>query len=259
MLLVLSPAKTLDFEKPLPAAAQSLPQTQPVFRKQATTLVKQLQTLEARDLKDLMSISDKLAELNQERYLNFDVNNDPNHAKAALFAFQGDVYQGMDAASLSAKAVAFAQDHVRILSGLYGVLKPLDSMQPYRLEMGTKLQVGKHNSLYAFWGDQVAKQLMKELKAQGDDVLLNLASNEYFKVLKQKALTARVVNVDFKDEKNGKYKVISFFAKKARGAMARYVAQEQINSVEGVKTFTGEGYRFDEEASIDDHLVFLRG
>lgn len=258
MILVLSPAKTLDFENPLPKGIDAVSTSTAVFQKQTASLINQLKQLEANDLKDLMNISDKLAELNYERYMNFKTSQQPEYAKAALFAFQGDVYQGFDAVSLKKEEVAFAQKHVRILSGLYGMLKPMDVIQPYRLEMGTKLAVGKHQSLYEFWGDQVAQQLVKELKKQGDDVLLNLASNEYFKVLKRKSLSARVVHVDFKDYNNGKYKFISFFAKKARGLMARYVVQHKISQIEDLKGFTSEGYRYDENMSKENNLVFLR-
>ncbi|MTI21210.1 peroxide stress protein YaaA, partial [Fulvivirga sp. RKSG066] len=231
----------------------------PLFQKEAKELIGVLKEKSESDVQSLMSISEKLATLNVERYHNFTAKKDPVHAKQAMFAFQGDVYQGLEAADLSKEGVSFAQDHLRILSGLYGVLRPLDLIQPYRLEMGTKLAVNGDKNLYEFWNDKVIKQLNKDLKNQGDDILVNLASNEYFKAVNTDKLKGRIIDVDFKDYKNGKYKIIAFYAKKARGLMSKYMIENQIKDENDLKGFDYEDYAYNDKESSEDKLVFTRG
>jgi len=205
-----------------------------------------------------MKLSDKLAGLNVARFTEWQPDFNLDNARQAILAFKGDVYTGLDAQSLSAEDFDYAQQHLRILSGLYGVLRPLDLMQPYRLEMGTKLDNPKGKNLYEFWGERLTQSLNQCLAEQKSKVLLNLASNEYFKAVKPKQLDGTLINVDFKDFKNDQYKIISFYAKKARGIMARYVIQHKIDSVEALKDFTEQGYYYSTEQSKPDHLVFLR-
>ncbi len=205
-----------------------------------------------------MKISDKLATLNANRFAEFSTPFTPDNARQALFAFNGDVYTGLDAQSLSEDDIAYAQQHLRILSGLYGVLRPLDLMQAYRLEMGTKLANSRGKNLYEYWGDTVTTEINKALAAQGDNVLVNLASNEYFKSVKPKQVDGMIITPVFKDKKNGQYKIISFFAKKARGLMARYILQNKVEDVAGLKAFDTAGYYFSEEQSTETELVFLR-
>lgn len=254
MLMVVSPAKNLDFDSSAPTSAF----TQPELMQKTKDLVEQCKTLAPSDLSSLMKISDKLAILNAERFNSFSMPFTQENAKQAMFAFDGDVYAGLDAKSLSDDDIKFAQDHLRILSGLYGVLKPLDLMQPYRLEMGTKLANKEGKNLYEFWGLSITEKLTEVLQRQSQAVLLNLASNEYFSAVKKKSLSASIVTPHFKDEKNGQYKIISFFAKKARGLMARFVIQNRVSTVEQLKTFDVAGYRFDEQASTESDLVFTR-
>ena len=253
MIAIVSPAKTLDFE-----SEHNHRSTLPRFQHEALTLIDTLKQKSEAEVQKLMSISDKLAELNVARYQNFTKKKDPAHAKHAIFAFQGDVYQGLDADSLTSEELDYSQQHLRILSGLYGLIRPLDLIQPYRLEMGTKLHVNGSKNLYEFWSDKIAKQLNKDLKDQGDDVLINLASNEYFKSVDRKSLNARVIDIDFKDYKNGDYKVISFYAKKARGLMSRYMIKNQVKTVRGLKSFDLDGYYFDEDNSNESLLAFKR-
>ncbi|UII19468.1 peroxide stress protein YaaA [Fulvivirga ligni] len=253
MIAIVSPAKTLDFETPY-----TLEPTLPRFQKEALQLIAVLKEKSEKDIESLMSISEKLATLNVERYHNFTKKKNPAHSKPAMLAFQGDVYQGLEADTFSDKEVAFAQDHFRILSGLYGILRPLDLIQPYRLEMGTHLKVGENKNLYEFWKDVVAKTLNKDLKNQGDKVLVNLASVEYFKSVDKDQLKGKIIDVDFKDFKSGQYKIISFYAKKARGLMARYIIKNQISKVEDLKGFDYEGYWYDEKESTDSLLAFKR-
>lgn len=205
-----------------------------------------------------MHLSDKLAALNVARYGSWTAEFTPDNAKQALLAFKGDVYTGLNVDDFTDDDLLFAQQHLRMLSGLYGLLRPLDLMQPYRLEMGTKLVNPRGKDLYAFWGERISDWLNEALREQGDDVLLNLASNEYFSSVKRKALNARVIDVDFKDMKNGQYKIISFYAKKARGLMARWVIKERIAKPEQLSAFDYEGYRFSADNSSANHLVFLR-
>lgn len=253
MIAVISPAKTLDFE-----TQNDFDYTLPKFQNKALELIDVLKEKSEEEIQSLMSISDKLANLNVERYNNFAKKKDPQHAKQAIFAFQGDVYQGFEADSLTKTDIEFAQNHLRILSGLYGILKPLDLIQPYRLEMGTSLTVNGSKNLYEFWGDQIAKELNKDLKHQTNKVIVNLASQEYFKAIDTKALKADVIDVEFKDHKNGEYKVIAFYAKKARGYMSRYIAKNKITDPEDLKGFDYEGYWFDDKESTANKLAFKR-
>lgn len=254
MIIVISPAKTLDFE----TRARTKKFSMPDFLDDSAVLIDQLRTLEPDQISKLMSISPKLATLNSNRYYEWTRPFNLENAKQALYAFKGDVYTGLDAETLDDNDVAFAQDHLRILSGLYGVLRPLDLMQPYRLEMGAQFKNVRGNNLYEFWGDTITEAINQELKKQKTDTLINLASNEYFKSIKPEKLNAKVINPIFKDQKNGMYKIISFFAKKARGLMSRYVIQHQLTSPEKIKQFDVAGYGFDEAESNDTEWVFKR-
>ncbi|MFD1259806.1 peroxide stress protein YaaA [Entomomonas asaccharolytica] len=254
MLMVISPAKTLDYTSPVKLKEY----TEPEHTKQAEQLIKQLKKLSVQEVASLMSISDKLAALNVARFTEWSTKFTTENARQAILAFKGDVYTGLAAEDFSAKDYKFAQQHLRILSGLYGVLRPLDLMQPYRLEMGTKLANSKGKDLYEFWGEQITDWLNKAIIAQGDGILVNLASNEYFKSVKTKQLDAKIIDIDFKDLKNGQYKIISFYAKKARGMMARYVIKNQLTEVEQLKLFDTEGYYYSEQHSTANKLVFLR-
>ncbi len=254
MLMVISPAKTLDYQTP-PATARF---TLPEHLDHSSVLIEQLRALTPAQIATLMSLSDKLAGLNAARYENWTPEFTEQNAKQALLAFKGDVYTGLNAEDFSQCDFDYAQQHLRMLSGLYGLLRPLDLMQPYRLEMGTKLANPRGKNLYEFWGERISGYLNQALTEQGDNILLNLASNEYFSSVKLKALDARVINTEFKDLKNGQYKIISFYAKKARGLMARYVIKERLNDPEGLKDFNYQGYRYHAEQSKPDSLVFLR-
>ncbi len=254
MLMVISPAKTLDYDTP-PVIEQS---TQPRFVEHSVELIEVLREKSPQDIAKLMSLSDKLASLNVARYGSWERDSTPQNAKQALLAFKGDVYTGLNAEDFNADDFAFAQQHLRMLSGLYGLLRPLDLMQPYRLEMGTKLANARGKDLYAFWGERISQWLNDDLAAQGDQVLVNLASQEYFGAVKPKALNARVIDTVFKDRKNGQYKIISFYAKKARGLMARYIIKERLQDPEGLKDFNLDGYHFDTATSSENQLVFLR-
>lgn len=254
MLMVISPAKDLDFS-PL---SRQLSFTQADFLADAATLNAVCRELSPADLSKLMHISDKLAGLNAARFASWTLPFTPDNAKAALFAFNGDVYQGLQAHSLSDQQLNYAQQHLRILSGLYGVLRPLDLMQPYRLEMGTSLSNPRGKDLYQFWGQQITDSLNQQLEQLSARFLLNLASQEYFKAVKPQQLAKPLVNVQFKDQKNGQYKIISFFAKKARGLMARYVIEQQADSLEALQQFDVAGYRFSPEHSKTHDLIFLR-
>ena len=255
MLMVLSPAKKLDYDSPVRTALQS----QPVFPEQTLELIATLQTLSAGDLSALMSLSDALARLNADRYAAWVDAPDARHARQAVLAFNGDVYEGLRAPELSDVQLTWAQDHLAILSGLYGVLRPLDLIQPHRLEMGTRLRTARGATLYAWWGDRIARELNRRLDAlPGERVLLNLASGEYFKSVDRKTLNARVVECVFQDGKNGTWKVISFYAKRARGLMARHVIDQGIDHVDGLRDFSAEGYAYAPDASSADRLVFRR-
>lgn len=253
MLVVVSPAKNLDFDTQIPVSEH----TQPVLLSDAATLAQECKALTPADLSSLMKISDKLATLNANRFAEFSTPFTPENARQALFAFNGDVYTGLDAHTLSADDITYAQQHLRILSGLYGVLRPLDLMQAYRLEMGTRLANSRGKNLYEYWGNTVTTEVNKALAAQGDNVLVNLASNEYFKSVKPKQVDGMIVTPVFKDKKNGQYKIISFFAKKARGLMARYIIQNRVDDVAGLKGFDTDGYYYSEAQSSATELVFL--
>ena len=254
MLMVISPAKTLDFETP-PSTTRF---TQPQYLDHSQELITQLRELTPAQIGELMHLSDKLSGLNAARFGSWNPAFTPENAKQALLAFKGDVYTGLQAETLSEKDLSYAQEHLRMLSGLYGLLRPLDLMQPYRLEMGTKLANARGKDLYAFWGTRISEWLNEALAEQGDDLLLNLASTEYFSAVKRSALKARIIDTEFKDWKNGQYKIISFYAKKARGMMSRFVISEQINTPDALKQFDVNGYRYSSELSSDTKLVFLR-
>ena len=254
MLVVVSPAKNLDFETAIPVSEH----TQPALLSDAEQLVETCRTLSPADLSSLMSISDKLATLNANRFTEFSTPFTKDNARQALYAFNGDVYTGLDAYTLNESEVNYAQKHLRILSGLYGVLRPLDLMQAYRLEMGTKLANSNGKDLYQFWGDSITENLNNAMIEQGDNVLVNLASNEYFKSVKKKSLDGMIITPVFKDYKNGQYKIISFFAKKARGLMARYIIENRVQDANTLKAFDSAGYAYSEEQSSSTEMVFLR-
>lgn len=254
MIYVVSPAKSLDFEsKPKTEVHSEL-----IFPEAFEKLNKVLRKQTPKQLKDLMSISDTLANLNynrnQDRALPFDMGN----AKQAVLAFKGDVYQGLDADNLTIDDLKYAQNHLRILSGLYGLLRPLDLMQPYRLEMGTKLKVGNKKNLYEFWNGQITEAINESLKGQKEKVLVNLASNEYWKSVQPKKINAEIITPQFKDWKGDKYKMIAFFAKKARGLMSRYLIQNRIEKPEDIKGFDLEGYSYNDRLSKGNEWVFTR-
>ena len=253
MLTVISPAKTLDFDTPVSTNKYS----EPRFLDQSQQLIEQLKKLSSQEIANLMKISDKLAGLNMARFQQWQTPFTEENAKQAILAFKGDVYTGLAAETLDDKGLDFAQQHLRILSGLYGVLRPLDLMQPYRLEMGTPFQNDAGRDLYSFWGDQIRHSLEAE-PALKDGVLINLASNEYFKAVDAKKLKATIITPVFKDWKNGQYKIISFFAKKARGLMARYVVDQRVTDVEQVKQFNVAGYAFVAQESTENTWVFRR-
>lgn len=254
MLAVISPAKTLDFVTPAITSVA----TKPSMLKDSSELVEQMRQFAPDDLVNLMSVSQKIGELNVERFHNWHVPFNKKNAKQALLAFKGDVYTGLDAETFSEHDFEFAQRHLRILSGLYGLLRPLDLIQPYRLEMGTKLSNARGKNLYEFWADQPSKALKKQLASIESETLINLASNEYFNVVNKKLLNANIITPVFKDLKNGKYKIISFYAKKARGLMSAYMIKNKITEPDKLKQFTLAGYRFDKTSSSAQQWVFLR-
>ena len=252
MKIVISPAKSLSFEEKAPLTTF----TQGLFLNEAEKLSSILKKKSAKVLSELMDISENLGQLNFERNQNWAVPFTLENAKQAVFAFKGDVYIGLDVASLPENRIDSLQDKLRILSGQYGILKPLDLIQPYRLEMGTKLKVGRKDNLYQYWGESITKSLNEELSE--DELFINLASNEYFKVFKTKLLKVPVITPVFKDYKNGKLKVISFFAKKARGMMVRYILEHNIETIKDLKGFNSSGYLFDESLSSGAELIFTR-
>ncbi|MDN6180997.1 MAG: peroxide stress protein YaaA [Halomonas subglaciescola] len=254
MLSVISPAKTLDFDTPATTAEF----TRPDFLDSSQALIDILRGYSPQQISELMGVSDKLAGLNAARFGQWQTPFTPDNAKPAAQAFQGDVYTGLEAERFSAADNRFAQSHLRILSGLYGLLRPLDLIQPYRLEMGTRLVNPAGKDLYAFWKPTLTQALDDAIAASGSKVLVNLASNEYFKAVDTQALDARVITPVFKDEKNGSYKIISFYAKKARGLMSAWMIRERLDDADGLKAFNVAGYRFDTEASQGDTLVFTR-
>lgn len=254
MLHLISPAKTLDFSSP-PTTAEF---TQPQFLDHAQELIKDLRQLTPPQVSALMNISEKLGVLNAQRFLEWRTPFKPENAKQALLAFKGDVYTGMQAETFSTANLAFAQQHLRILSGLYGLLRPLDLIQPYRLEMGTGFGNARGKNLYHFWGDIITDKVNQELDQHHDRVVVNLASNEYWSAVNTKKLHAEVITPVFKDCKNGQYKIISFFAKKARGMMSAYMIRNNLKDVEAIKDFNTAGYRYDERMSSPKEWVFLR-
>lgn len=254
MLMVISPAKTLDYTTPLATTRY----TQPALLEKSQQLINVARDLSPAQIASLMSISDKLALLNAQRFNDWQPNFTPENARQAILAFKGDVYTGLQAETFSEADFDFAQQHLRMLSGLYGLLRPLDLMQPYRLEMGTRLANPAGKDLYSFWGETLTEALNQALAAQGDDLLINLASDEYFKAVQPKKLNGRLIKPVFLDEKNGKFKIISFYAKKARGLMCRYIIENRLQQAEQLKQFNLDGYFFDEESSRDNELVFKR-
>jgi hypothetical protein len=254
MLIVLSPAKTLDYDTPPTTDIHS----QPIFIKRASELIKTLKNLSPAQIGSLMRISDPLANLNAGRYAAWSPKFTVKNAKQAILAFNGDVYEGLSAASLTATQLDYAQSHIRILSGLYGVLRPLDLMQPYRLEMGARLSTARGKDLYAFWAETVTEALDQAMCERKSKALINLASEEYFKAVKPHLLDAPVITPVFEEWKNGQYKVISFYAKRARGLMARYAAVTGITQPEKLKRFDSEGYAFDASVSTDRCWMFRR-
>lgn len=249
MLITVSPAKKLDMSE-----ATGVTPTQPDFARDATALAGIARELSVKELQKLMHISEALAKLNAERFCDFGAME----TKPAALAFAGDTYQGLEAKSLDAEEMAFAQDHLRILSGLYGMLRPLDAIEPYRLEMGSRLKTPRGASLYDYWGDRIAQALNAQAEVLGTDVLVNCASQEYFGAVDLGVLRPRVITPVFLEEKNGEAKIVSFYAKKARGAMARFIIQNRLTSLEGLRDFDSGGYVFQPEQSEGDRMVFLR-
>ncbi|MCD1127155.1 peroxide stress protein YaaA [Jinshanibacter sp. LJY008] len=254
MLITISPAKTLDYTSPLVTDRY----TQPEMLDQSKILIKACRKLTPAQIASLMSISDKLAGLNAARFSEWHPDFTPENARQALLAFKGDVYTGLHVDDFNDNDFDFAQQHLRMLSGLYGVLRPLDLMQAYRLEMGTKLENQRGKDLYEFWGKRITDKLNQALKDQGDDVLVNLASDEYFKSVQTKSLNGTIIKPVFLDQKNGKYKIISFYAKKARGLMSRFIIKNRLTRPEQLVDFDLEGYQFDEAASLGNELIFKR-
>ena len=254
MLMVISPAKSLDYESPLKIESYSIPD----YLENSAELIEIMKKKSLQDLVDIMHVSHKIAELNVERFKSWNMPFSPVNARQAILAFKGDVYKGLDPATLSEENFDYTQSNLRILSGLYGLLRPLDLIQPYRLEMGLKLNSKKTKTLYQFWGDKITNGLRTLLEEQEIPVLVNLASNEYFKSVNRNNLKCRLVTPEFKDFKNGKYKIIQFFAKKARGLMVRYAIDHSIINPEDLKNFDYDGYVFNSELSHSDNWVFSR-
>lgn len=254
MLTLLSPAKKLN----MAPAETRVPITQPQLAHDTHELAIVAKTQTAADLKRLMHISDKLAEMNFDRFQAFNLDNRSNSAKPAGLAFDGDVYWGLEADSLAADTLVYAQDHLRILSGLYGVLRPMDAIQPYRLEMGTKMANGRGKSLYEFWGARIADRLNEDLADHADTTVVNLASNEYFKAVDTKALGRTVIGAKFLNVKDGEARSLMYYAKHARGAMARWIMENRVDRADGLKDFNAGGYTLDASASTDEELVFSR-
>jgi cytoplasmic iron level regulating protein YaaA (DUF328/UPF0246 family) len=254
MLTVISPAKTLDFDTP----AGTVSATQPEFLALSAGLVEDARALSPEDIQALMGVSENIAQLNHRRFMDWREPFELDNAKQSILAFKGDVYTGLDASTLTELQLRFAQNHLRILSGLYGLLRPLDLMQPYRLEMGLKFVNRGGKNLYQFWGDAITNSLNKQLKNSRNKVLVNLASNEYFKSVQSKMLNADIITPVFKDFKGEKYKVISFFAKRARGQMARFIIDNELDEPDGIKEFTTDGYRYNKAESSAREWVFTR-
>lgn len=254
MLALISPAKTLDYESSLPTDQH----TQARLLEHSQELIEVASKLSATEISSLMSVSEKIANLNVERFRDWQPEFDLSNARQAIFAFKGDVYTGLDAYNLKDHDISYAQEHLRMLSGLYGLLRPLDLMMPYRLEMGTKLANSRGHNLYEFWGHTITELINYDLAAANSELLVNIASDEYYKSVKENKIQAEIIKPVFLDQKNGKYKMISFYAKKARGLMARFIIENQIDRVEDLKGFNTEGYYFDAESSLKGELVFKR-
>ena len=254
MLITLSPSKGQDFEE----ASLSKKYTKPADLKDSELLIKELRKIKSKKLQEMMAISEKIAVLNVDRYKTFATPFTTKNAKQAIFAFKGDVYGGLDLGAFKEEDYAYAQDHLRILSGLYGCLRPMDLIQPYRLEMKTKLKNDRGENLYQFWDDRITKSINKELKKQKEAVLVNLASNEYFKSVKPKLLEGRLLNINFKETKAGKTRIVAIFAKRARGMMADFIIRNRIEKAEDLKKFKMAGYKFDKGLSDDKQWTFER-
>lgn len=254
MLIVISPAKTLDYE----TAPKTRNFTTPDYLGQSQKLINRLRKFSSLDISELMNVSTKIADLNFDRYESWKKPFTMKNAKQAILAFKGDVYTGLDASTFKADDFKFAQNHLRVLSGLYGLLRPLDLMQPYRLEMGTKLKTDVGNNLYEFWGTDITDGLNKQLKKIKSEYLINLASNEYFKSVRPKELNAEIITPAFKEYKNGDYKMIGIYAKKARGLLSRYIIQNKLREPDDIKLFSEEGYRFNKKLSKENNWVFTR-
>jgi cytoplasmic iron level regulating protein YaaA (DUF328/UPF0246 family) len=254
MLLVISPAKTLDYETPSKTKIKTIPD----YLDDSQELINRARKYSVLDIAEIMQVSQKIAELNFERFAKWKTPFTPENAKQAVLAFKGDVYTGLDAETFNAADFKFAQKHLRILSGLYGLLRPLDLMQPYRLEMGRKIETDRGKNLYEFWGETITDGLNKQLKKIKSDCLINLASNEYFKSVKPKLLNAEIITPAFKDYKNGEYKMLGVYAKKARGMLSRFVIQNQLTDPEDMKDFCEDGYRFNKSLTKGNTWVFTR-
>ncbi len=253
MIIVISPAKNLDF-----TTRYDLEVTEPRLLNYSHELIATLRKKSVQDIEKLMSISTSLAALNVQRFHDFEKNPSLDHSQPAMFAFNGDVYQGLQASTFDSQKISFAQKHLRILSGLYGLLRPLDLIQPYRLEMGSQLAFDNYKTLYDYWDTKIMNLLLGDLKLQNDNIIINLASNEYFKSVNKKEFSANVIDIEFKDFKNGHYKTISFFAKKARGLMAKYIIDHAISNPEDLKGFDSGGYYYDSDASSAQKIAFKR-
>ena len=254
MIALLSPAKSLDFD----SAVRTKKHSEAIFKDEANQLAKQMKKMSPKQLTDLMDISSRLANLNYERYNQWENDPEAERTRQAVFAFKGDVYLGLEAEKMDDESLEYAQDHLRILSGLYGYLRPLDRIQAYRLEMGSSLRTSRAEDLYDFWREKITRRLKEELKAD-DNILLNLASNEYFKAIDTKNLDAEILTPVFKDYKNGNYKIISFYAKKARGQMAAFMIRNRIKTMDELKTFEQDSYIYNDKLSEGSEIVFTRG
>ena len=255
MIILLSPAKRLNFQEPNIAEKHSLP----IFMKESKQLMATLKRLSAKKLQKLMNINDNLAETNYERFQNWSPEFNENVAKPALLVFKGDVFLGMDPQSFNKQNFEFAQEHIRILSGLHGILKPLDLIRPYRLEMGTDLKIGKSCNLYEFWDDKITKSIVDSDVYRKDKIIINLASKEYFGALKQELLQGRIIEPSFKEFRNGSYRPVHIFMKRARGMMTSYIVKNKITDPEKMKLFNCDGYEYNDNLTKDDQWVFTRG
>lgn len=255
MLIIISPAKTLDYKSQINIVGES----EAPFLKESQALIKKLQKLKPVKISELMKVSSDIAYLNHDRFAQWQYPFLEGTARQAILAFKGEVYNGLDAYSLNQEEIDYAQNHLRMLSGLYGVLRPLDMMMPYRLEMGTKLAIRKSKNLYEFWGEKIRKKVQESIDEQNEKVLVNLASNEYYKAVKAKKLKAKIITPIFKQAKGDDYKVIAIFAKKARGLMSRFIIKNRIENPEELKHFNLDGYLYNEELSNETDYIFTRG